>query len=372
MHLPVRVVPAVLVLAVASCDAGERPRIAIATNREFAEAAALAVADAHAEWGELPGDTVVALETLTRGAVAIESASELIAQGVVAVVGHSNSAASLAAAPIYNENRIVQLSPQSSAVAYSDAGPYSYRLVPPDDQQGAFIARALADMQGVERVVVLYVNDDYGRGLRSTLLDALEGVGPQVVAEAPHLEAATVRPEDLDLARRVVAAARPDAVVWLGRPLILEQHLPQLLPLLGDRPIIGSDAVALADRYGEYSIWNNVWYVDFVDMASTPKLVAFDRRFGERFGRHASSADALTYDATRLLLEAMHDGARTGPSIRRWLDTLGRSRAPYEGLTGPIRFEDDGDLSRSYVLRRFTPSSRPPRPLPEPVDEETS
>ncbi|HEX6589185.1 MAG TPA: ABC transporter substrate-binding protein [Longimicrobiales bacterium] len=354
----------------ASCDAGERPKIAIATNREFAEAAALAVADAQAEWGELPGDTVVAHETLTRAAVAIENATELVAQGLAAVIGHSNSAASLAAAPIYNEAEVVQLSPQSSAAAYSQAGPYSFRLVPPDDQQGGFLAQSLRAMPGVKRIVVLYVNDDYGRGLRSSLLEALGSGGPQVVAEAPHLEASTMRPEDLDLARRVVAEADPDAVVWLGRPLILEQHLPVLLPVLGERPIIGSDAIALADRYGDYSIWNTVWYVDFVDMGATPALIDFNRRFAERFGRHASGPDALTYDATRLLLTALREGATDGPAIRRWLESLGRTRPAYEGLTGPVRFDADGDVERSYVLRRFTPSSAPPRPLPQPVEED--
>lgn len=365
-----RAVAPLLAVVLSACEAGERPRVAIATNREFAEAAALAVADAQAEWGELPGDTVVALERLTRAAIAIEHASELVAAGVVAVVGHSNSAASLAAAPIYNENQVVQLSPQSSAVAYSQAGPYSFRLVPPDDEQGVFLARALRDMQGVERIVVLYVNDDYGRGLRSSLLRALGNAGPRVVADAPHLEAATVRPEDLDLARRVVTEADPDAVVWLGRPLILEQHLPQLLPVLGDRPIIGSDAVALADRYGRYSSWNNVWYVDFVDMEGSPQLLDFSRRFGERYGRPATGPDALTYDAMRLLLQALHEGATDGPGVRRWLESLGHSRPAWQGLTGSISFDEEGDVERSYVLRRFLPSNAPPRPLPPPLAEE--
>ena len=372
MQQQLRAVATMLAAVVASCDAGDDPRIGIATNREFADAATLAVADAEAEWGELPGDTVFALETLTRAAVAIENATELVARGVSAVIGHSNSAASLAAAPIYNESRVVQLSPQSSAAAYSQAGPYSFRLVPPDDRQGAFIARTLREMPGIERIVVLYVNDDYGRGLRSSLMGALGTGAPRVVAEAPHLEASAVRPEDLDLARRVVADADPDAIVWLGRPLILEQHLPQLLPLLGTRPVIGSDAIALADRYGRFSIWNNVWYVDFVDMEGTPELAAFGRRFAERFGRHPATSDALTYDATRLLLAALRDGADDGPTIRRWLESLGRSRPAYDGLTGPIRFDDDGDVERSYVLRRFQRSDAPPRPLPPPAVEEES
>ena len=335
----------------ASCDAAERPRIGIATNRSFADAAALAVADAQAAWGELPADTVIAIESFTRAAVAIRSATDLAANGVDAIVGHSSSAASLAAAPVYNENRIVQLSPQSSATAYSEAGPYSFRLVPPDDRQGEFIAASLRGMRGVERVVVLYVNDDYGRGLRSTLLAALDSGAPQVVGEVPHLESSEQGPNDLDLARSVIEQARPDAIVWLGRPIILSRYLA-MLRTFGPLPVLASDAAAVVRAETGTDAWRDVWYVDFVDADASGPMQEFARRFSDRFGRPVTSADLLTYDATRLLLQAAHDGASSGPEIREWLHSLGRSRPAYEGITGAIRFDAKGDVDRSYVLVR--------------------
>ena len=340
-------------VAAASCAEGERPSIGIATNAAFADAAGLAVADAEAEWGELPAEIVVEIESYTRAAFAIEGAAALAARGVDAVVGYSSSAASLASAPVYNEQEIVQLSPQSSASAYSEAGPYSFRLVPPDDRQGAFLAQALRRMPAVSRVVVLYVNDDYGRGLHSTLLRELATAGPEVVGEAPHLERSTNREDEIDLARRVIARAQPDAIVWLGRSLLLGQYLPMLRGF-GDMPVIGSDGLAGASADSVTSLWDDVWYVDFVDPAATEAMRAFGRRHLERFGEAAGSAHILTYDATRLLLQAAHDGARTGPQIRAWLESLGRSRPIYQGLSGPIQFDENGDVEREYVLRAVT------------------
>ena len=344
-------VPLAALAVLAACDGTERPRIGIATNQAFAEAAALAVADAQAEWGELPADTVIAIESFTRAAVAIQSASDLAANGVDAIVGHSSSAASLASAPVYNENHIVQLSPQSSATAYSEAGPYSFRLVPPDDRQGEFIATSLRGMADVERVVVLYVNDDYGRGLRSTVLAALDSGSPQVVGEVPHLESSQQRPDDLDLARSVIEQARPDAIVWLGRPIILDRYLP-MLRAFGPLPIVASDASAVVRAEAGSEEWRDVWYVDFVDADAPGPMQDFGRRFSERIGRRATSADVLTYEATRLLLQAAHEGASSGPEIREWLDSLGRSRPAYQGITGAIRFDENGDVDRSYVLVR--------------------
>jgi branched-chain amino acid transport system substrate-binding protein len=340
-----------------SCDGGERSRIGIATNLAFAEAAGLAVADAQAEWGELPADTVMAIESFTRAAVAIQSATALAAAGVDAIVGHSSSAASLASAPVYNQNHVVQLSPQSSASAYSEAGPFSFRLVPPDDRQGEFIAQSLRAMPGIERVVVMYVNDDYGRGLRTTLMEALGNGAPEVVGEVPHLESGQQRPDDLDLARSVVEQTRPDAIVWLGRPIILGRYLP-MLRSFGPLPIVASDASAVV-RAESGDAWRDVRYVDFVDLDAAGAMRDFTTRFAERFGRPATSADVLTYDATRLLLQAVRDGASTGPEIREWLESLGRGRPVYEGITGPIRFDEKGDVDRSYVLVRAATSAPP-------------
>lgn len=343
-------------MATGACGESEIPRIALATNLEYADAAALALSDAQSEWGALPADTILVLEAVTLAATAIRTASELAGtKGVVAVVGHSNSSSSLAAAPIYNESRIVQLSPQSSAVAYSDAGPFSYRLVPPDDRQGQFIADALNAMEGADRIVVLYVNDDYGRGLRSSLLAALGEDGPVVVAEVPHLEVSKVGVEDLELARRIVVEARPDVVVWLGRALVLEQYLPILLSAAPTAQIIGGDALAPIERHAEANpMWHDISFVDFVDVDGGDDMRDFRRRFEARYGRRVSSTDALTYDAMRLLLEAVREGATSGPAIRDYLDSLGRSRPAHAGITGPIRFDDNGDVSRSYVLRRVT------------------
>ena len=105
----------------------------------------------------------------------------------------------------------------------------------------------------------------------------------------------------------------------------------------------------------ENPLFRGVWFVDFVDVDRGVDMLDFGRRFEARFGRRASSTDALTYDATHLLLDAVRQGATTGPAIRDHLDALGRSRPPYVGITGPIRFDEHGDVDRSYVLRRVPP-----------------
>jgi len=63
---------------------------------------------------------------------------------ILAVVGHTNSNASLAASQVYNERHVVQIAPTSTAPLYSHAGPYSFRMVPSDLYQGEFLAKVVA------------------------------------------------------------------------------------------------------------------------------------------------------------------------------------------------------------------------------------
>src|SRR5260221_1495809 len=84
---------------------------------------------------------------------------------ILAVVGHTNSNASLAASQVYNERHVVQIAPTSTAPLYSHAGPYSFRMVPSDLYQGEFLAKVVAGDSPHPRVAVLYENHDYGRSL---------------------------------------------------------------------------------------------------------------------------------------------------------------------------------------------------------------
>lgn len=342
-------------VAVAACaDRARTPVIGAAMGQRSLFAARLAIADAN-DSDETPVDTTFLLEDTNRAEPAILAARRLASTpGMVAVLGHSNSAASLAASQIYNDAGVVQLSPSSSAAAYSGAGPYSYRLVPSDRRQARFLARYVARNWPDARVAVLWVNDEYGRGLAADAVATLDSLGIQPVLELPHMERDTTRGE-LDESLRAVAIDRPDVVLWLGRASPLISALPRLRAIIGDAPVIGADALSTTTQYptppGGYG---DVRYVDFVDLDATPEVREFARRYDERFGLRPTGTDALTYDATRLLIAGIRAGARTGAEMRDFLDSLGRTRPPYQGVTGAIAFDSVGDVDRGYVVLRAT------------------
>ena len=359
-------------LALVGCGEPDDVTIAVAGTQGFLDAARLAVED-ELQAGDLPHlDTVLVQEVSNRSDPAVRAAQELVeTDGLIAVVGHANSVASLATSQVYNANEVVQIAPTSTTPLYSEAGPFSFRMVPPDPVQGEALARLVTDSLasarggGPARLVVLYVGDDYGRGLRPAFADALPEAmpdgspGPRLVLELPHTEDEV---DEVDWNHQVTAVseANPDAVVWLGRVPALDQLLPKLREELGEVPIYGGDALGPAAQNGDlHSDWDGVHFLDFVDMTATPELVDLGERLrDEEEGddgvawRGAGGPEALAYDAVRLLLASVRDGATTGPAMRDYLNELGRDRPPFEGIAGPVEFDEHGDMMREYVGER--------------------
>jgi branched-chain amino acid transport system substrate-binding protein len=271
---------------------------------------------------------------------------------VLAVVGHGNSAASIAAAQIYNAGRVPQVAPTTTAPLYSSAGPYSFRMVPDDSRQGAFLAGVLAADRARRRVAVVYVNDDYGRALWKALDASLRGSGVRVVSLTPVLEGWDTTA--MALAARSVADAHPGVVAWLARPVDLQTFRRTFAPLAPAAAFLASDAVDNALLYAPNNQpYRGVRFVRFVNPgAPDPALQAFRARF--RSAAHAEiTADAvLVYDAVRLLGEAVLSSARTREDVRRYLLSVGRERPPFRGLGGPVTIGADRNGIRPYLLAR--------------------
>ena len=103
---------------------------------------------------------------------AVFIANDLYESGVTAVVGHLFSGPTLAAAPVYNggPDPVVAISPSSSSPEVSSAGDYTFRICPSDLAHGAALAHWVRQRLGSRRGAVLYLNDQYGRGIRQTFV----------------------------------------------------------------------------------------------------------------------------------------------------------------------------------------------------------
>lgn len=269
---------------------------------------------------------------------------------VLAVIGHSNSSASLAASQVYNARHVVQVAPTTTAPLFSQAGPWSFRLVASDEHQASFIVKQLLAGRRAPRTALVYVNDDYGRPLRQLLLQEMRARGVPVVYEGPYAEGEAASSETEVV--RSLAAARPEVLIWAGRPsgyIGVSDALHKALPGL---QIIGSDGFGgVAVEEDPLHRFDGVRYVRLVDLRRPDSaLQAVRNRYRADGGADLSDQAALAYDAVLLLAEAVRNVGPNRDAIREWVSHVGRDKPPLQGITGPIGFPEGGDRSPTYVL----------------------
>jgi branched-chain amino acid transport system substrate-binding protein len=101
------------------------------------------------------------------------------------VIGGMTSSSALAAAPIAEQNRVVFLSPSASVPALTKAGDFIFRNELSDSYGGVSQAELTWNKLGIKKVAILYINNDYGVGVKDAFQQTFVNLGGQVVEAQP-------------------------------------------------------------------------------------------------------------------------------------------------------------------------------------------
>jgi len=284
---------------------------------------------------------------------AIEIAAELRDDpSIVAVVGHINSAATLAAAKIYNDDErgVVAISPASSSPLLTDAGPWIFRVCPSDLLHGPALARWAYERLGVRKVAALYANDDYGRGVVENFGAAFVAAGGQLLSQDPYLPDMLEDSNAVDPYLERAIRDGMEALVIAGQAEAAARIIAAARRLGYNGPVIGPDGLTNLRDAGP--IAEGVYISSaFLPDRRDPAAQAFVRAYQERYRELPDHRGAMTYDAIRLLARAIGQVGTDRTAIRDYLADVGRKpdNPPFEGVSGTIRFDENGDVSGKEV-----------------------
>jgi branched-chain amino acid transport system substrate-binding protein len=293
------------------------------------------------EWGDDDADAAKAIEVARR----LRGKPE-----VVAVVGHVNSAASLRAATIYNSEEsdsvpgdpVVQISPASSSPQLTAAGDWTFRICPTDLEFSPALARAASQL-GRRRAAVIYADDDYGQGVAATFRDAFTRSGGTVVSNDPYLPTVYTAPNTLDpyLQRAVQRGA--DALVIGGQAAEGLKIIAAARRLGFPGPILGSDGLTGVKDGGPVAEGVFVSSAFLPDRRSD-RAQQFVQRYRQRHTEAPDHRGAMTYDIIFMLKDAIEQGGSGRSEIRDYVAQVGRGKPKFEGVSGTIQFDQNGDV----------------------------
>ena len=268
---------------------------------------------------------------------------------VVAVIGHLTSGTSLAAGRVYGEARrpVVMISPSASSPDLSGVNPYVFRVCPSDLSHGAQLARFARQSLGARRVGVIYIDDDYGRGLRLSFAAEFRRLGGVVVEEDPMLGATASLEPYLSRLRKDGGI---DALVLATERTGAELALNEMGQIGVHWPAIGGDALTGIETTGPIAEGlriSTAYLPDRPGERNTQFVMAYERAYG---GQRPDHRGAGAYDIVQLLARVMQDVGTDRQAIRDGVARIGGGSPAYDGVTGTIAFDGRGDVPAKPVV----------------------
>ena len=268
-------------------------------------------------------------------------AQKLVDEGAKGVIGHLNSGASIPASRIYADNGIPQVSPASTAVAYTHQGyETTYRVMANDSQQGKALGQYAAKLG--KRVAVVDDRTAYGQGLIDEVVKAVKASGAEIVGR----EYTTDKSTDFTAILTSIKSKRPDVVVFGGMdpqaaPMVRQMRtLGMTMPFMGGDGMQSAELIKLAGPSAEGVIGSSPG----LPLADMPGGADFTQRYTERFGKIQIYAP-FAHDAAEVLIQAMLKADSAEPE--KYRPELAKTRM--DGVIGPIAFDDKGDLKDGPV-----------------------
>lgn len=342
-------------------------------------AANLAIKDVNSNGGLLGGNAALVVgDAQAASQPAVDAATKLVnIENVPIIVGAFASGSTIAAAnAVIIPAGVVQISPTATSPAMTDMADNDllYRLVPSDNYQGEVLAKMVLD-EGIKKVAVTYVNNDYGVGIGNTFVASFKKHGGEVTAFEKHEDKKNSYRSEL----ATLASAKPDALVVIAYVAGSGVKIVKQAVEGGFfTRFIGTDGMrddALIKEVGVDALKDSF----FSSPASPDKNAAadvlhaaFNREYGE--GAEKPFVDQV-YDVTFLAALAIEkagsaDRAKMAQALRSVATAPGEKIGPgewskakelikagtdidYEGAGGSYEFDAKGDVSGyigKYVL----------------------
>jgi len=293
---------------------------------------------------------------------AAAAATKLITQdSVLMLVGPNASVAAVPAGEIANNESTPMISPWSTNPNTTLNRPWVFRAPFLDTFQGPVLANFATEEFGAETACVLYdVASDAPVGQAENFMarwTELHGSGSVLSAE-------TFTTGDRDFSAQLTNVGASGCDVFFVPqyynevPLIVEQAHAQGLTM----PILGTDAWGdpqLLELCG--SDCDGYYFANhYVASGATGATAEFIEAFEERHGETPSDVGALTWDSMLLAAQALQNcGTLTGnltddrTCVRDGMAEI----ADFEGITGRMTFDDQGDPIKCAVIVRIEDSA---------------
>lgn len=281
------------------------------------------------------------------------AANRVVNDKIRYVIGPVCSGAAIAAAPIYNNEGVVVITPSATSPALTEGKNFHFifRTIGRDDQQGPFAASFIAARLNAQTIVVLHDKQTYGAGVAQHVKASLEKLGANIAL----YDGINAGDSDYSAVITKLKTIKPDVVFFGGYPpemgLLLRQAKEQGLQtqFMGAEGAFNQSLVEIAGPALEGMLFT--YPADFSARAENQAIVqAFEKAQRPANGAYQMPA----YAAVQVLHESMK---AVGTDPKKVAEYMHSNR--FDTVIGPVAFDRKGDLKNfDFVVFKLDKSGQ--------------
>lgn len=273
-------------------------------------------------------------------------AQKIVSDGDISgVIGHFSSGVCMTAAPIYQENKIIEISPSASHPDYSKIGNFIFRNNTVISKEGAASVDIAVHDLGKKNIGIISIMTDWGTNTSGIIKDLVTGLNDPEVKVVAH-EEVMEGSDDYTPAITKLNEAGADVVICCGMYNLVAPVAKQYKNINPDIAIVGfSNAYSqqLIQLGGE-AVEGVCFPVIFFSESDDTAVKTYVDQYTKAYGNSPSALTSQAYDSVGILLTAMKEaGTADSEKVRDKLNEIN-----YKGVTGDIKFDEQGDVDKQF------------------------
>ncbi len=270
-----------------------------------------------------------------------DAAQKLISDGVIGIVGGLCSSESIGMIDKINLYKVPTISHCSSSTKLSGVSKYFFRVYPSDSYQGVYAADYIKNKLNIERVSVVYTDEQWGNDLKDVFIKSFMLDGGKIISEYPY------KNDNFDNIWGKIRKEKPELVYFLG---------------FDNSTVAAFESLKQSDNFimfGTY-VWDddNIW--DRLDVGKNKIMYTivnyseyspdFIKKIKERGVHSVYSCIPQAYDAVKILSKSIED---SDGNVENIIKNIKDTKYINGASGGNIQFDDNGDISNvPYIVKK--------------------
>jgi branched-chain amino acid transport system substrate-binding protein len=263
---------------------------------------------------------------------------------IIAQIGDFSSSSTMAAAPVYENAKMVQISPTASHQDWTKKGEFMFRVVATQGYEGPYNARWAVNDLKKKKIATIYINNDWGVDANKYFVGEARKLGAEIVAE----EAFTPGEKDFNAIISKLKRMEPDLLYMPTFYADFAAFMNQAERARFKPTVLANSSLFSVKtlELGGKAVEGTMIPVNYFSSDPRPAAQNFTKEYKALYGADPNQFAALAYDAAGLLVAALKAvGTDSRAKVREGLLGL----KGYEGATGPISYAEGRDPAKQLV-----------------------